>query len=263
MSSCCAPQNPKSSKRTDQSAARSEGRSSLSREDRRFDGSIDEMVLVDAGEYRIGTDDTLGFPADGEGPSRIIAVSPFYISKGSVTNAEFAAFTQATLYRTEAERFGWSFVFHSHVPKVLLKRGKARSVAGLAWWLAVDGASWSKPEGPGSTYRNRMDYPAVHITWNDAMAYCQWAGCRLPTEAEWEVAARGGMESKTYVWGNDFMPKGSFRCNTWQGDFPDVDTGEDGYAGTCPTKAFAPNGYGLYNMAGNVWEWCLDWFSPP
>lgn len=210
----------------------------------------------------MGTESDEGFPDDGEGPIREITLSPFFIDVHAVSNERFAEFVQVTDYVTEAERFGWSFVFQGHVPKHLKKSESVRRVPGLDWWLAVEGACWFRPEGRGSNVRKRQNYPAVHLSWNDASAFARWAGKRLPTEAEWEYAARGGLENKTFVWGDELRPGGKHMCNIWQGTFPDQDTGEDGYAGTCPVDSYSANGFGLYNMAGNVWEWCSDWFSP-
>jgi formylglycine-generating enzyme required for sulfatase activity len=218
------------------------------------------MVALAGGEFLMGTDDGEGFPADGEGPVRRVRVRPFLMDRRAVTNAQFAEFVQATGYKTEAERFGWSYVFHQFVTP----RGRDLVIGTIAeapWWWAVKRAYWAKPEGPDSTLRHRRDHPVVHVSWNDAMAYCAWAGKRLPTEAEWECAARGGLEQKRYPWGDELLQGGSHRCNIWQGRFPDVNTGADGYLGTAPAGAFPPNGYGLYNVAGNVWEWCADWFS--
>ncbi len=201
-----------------------------------------------------------GFSADGEGPVREIDVTPFFIDETAVTNAQFGRFVRATRYVTEAERFGWSFVFHSFVSRKVT-RAVDQAVAEAPWWWRVDGASWRRPNGPGSGIGRVMDHPVVHVSWNDALAYCTWTGKRLPTEAEWEIAARGGLESKTYAWGDELTPGGRHMCNIWQGRFSDVNTNDDGYTGTAPAKSFDPNGFGLYNVAGNVWEWQADWFS--
>jgi len=223
--------------------------------------STTDMVLLDGGEFLMGTDDDEGFPADGEGPVRAVRLKPFYIDKFAVTNEQFAKFVEETGYVTEAERFGWSFVFHLLVPP-RIARTVTRAALATPWWWPVKGACWKHPEGPYTGIRNRMDHPVVHVSWNDAMAYCEWAGKRLPTEAEWEYAARGGLVQAKFPWGDELVPGGEHRCNVWQGRFPDVNTAEDGYVGTAPVHAYQPNGYGLYNVVGNVWEWCSDWFSP-
>ncbi len=220
------------------------------------------MVRLQGGRFLMGTDTAEGFPQDGEGPVREVTLRPFWIDSTTVTNRLFQQFVEATGYRTEAERFGWSFVFWLHLPKARFKELVEDTVRAAPWWCKVRGAQWNAPEGPGSTLLLREDHPVVHVSWNDAVAYAQWTGQRLPTEAEWEYAARGGLEQKTYPWGDKLRPQGKHMCNIWQGDFPNHDTGDDGYAGTCPVQAFPPNGYGLYSMTGNTWEWCADWFSP-
>lgn len=219
------------------------------------------MIALSGGTFWMGTDTDQGFPLDGEGPVREVMLAPFLLDRTPVTNARFRQFVQATGYKTEAEVFGWSFVFWAHVPKERFDELVEDTVAAAQWWCKVPGARWDAPEGPGSTVRGRDDYPVVHVSWNDAMAYAAWTGQRLPTEAEWEYAARGGLVQKLYAWGDELTPGGEHRCNIWQGTFPVNDTAEDGYAGTCPVEAFAANGFGLYSMTGNCWEWCADWFG--
>ncbi|WP_256217330.1 formylglycine-generating enzyme family protein [Paenibacillus sp. OV219] len=218
------------------------------------------MIFLQGGEFLMGSDDQEGFPGDGERPVRRVVIDPFYIDPCAVSNAEFKAFADATGYATEAEVFGSSFVFHLLVPREVVDKVR-QAVQHTPWWWNVEGASWRDPEGPGTGIEDRMDHPVTHISWNDAMAYCKWSGKRLPTEAEWEYAARGGLVQKRYPWGDLLKPDGEHRCNIWQGKFPDKNNASDGYVGTAPIRAFAPNGYGLYNMSGNVWEWCSDWFS--
>lgn len=222
--------------------------------------SKDGMIYLPGGEFLMGTDSKEGFPEDGEGPVRPVKVNPFYIDAATVTNVQFAEFVEDTGYTTEAEKFGWSFVFHLLISE-RVKETVTQVVQRTPWWWVVEGAYWRKPEGPDSSVGDRMDHPVIHVSWNDAIAYCQWAGKRLPTEAEWEYAARGGLEQKTYPWGDVLKPNGVHYCNIWQGKFPEKNTASDGYIGTAPAVSFPPNWYGLYNVAGNVWEWCSDWFS--
>lgn len=220
------------------------------------------MVQLPGGKFLMGTDSVEGFPQDGEGPVREVSLSPFLIDKYPVTNELFANFIAATSYKTEAERFGWSFVFLGHIPRERRQELIEDTAAAAPWWCKVRGAKWNTPEGPYSDVRSRGKHPVVHVSWNDAEAFCRWSGQRLLTEAEWEYAARGGLEQKTYPWGDKLRPGGEHRCNIWQGVFPDEDTGDDGYKGTSPVDAFPPNGFGIYSVAGNAWEWCADWFSP-
>jgi formylglycine-generating enzyme required for sulfatase activity len=175
-----------------------------------------------------------------------------------VTNRQYAEFVSDTAWTSDAERYGWSFVFGGLLPDDF---PPTRGVDGAPWWRQVMGADWSHPEGPQSDVSDRWDHPVVHVSWNDAQAYCAWVGGRLPTEAEWEVAARGGLEGRPFPWGDELEPDGEHRMNVFQGEFPGGDTGADGYVGTAPVDAFRPNGYGLSNMCGNVWEWCADWFD--
>ena len=198
-----------------------------------------EMVFIRGGTFRMGTDD--GMPH--EGPAHEVTVKSFWIDRHEVTVAEFARFVEATRYVTEAERFGWSGVFDARTGD----------------WTRVDGANWRQPEGIGSQAQPRE--PVTQVSWNDAQEYARWAGKRLPTEAEWEYAARGGLAGRRYAWGDDLRPHGRPVANWWQGHFPDRDTGEDGFTGRAPVGSFAPNNFGLHDVAGNVWEWCADWFD--
>lgn len=223
--------------------------------------STEGMIYLEGGEFWMGTDSSEGFPADGEGPVRKVTVSPFYLDPYAVTNAQFKEFIDDTGYRTDAEQYGWSYVFHLLVSEET-KQQVDQVPQQTPWWYKVDGAYWLKPEGPDSNLSDRWNHPVVHVSWNDAIAYCNWAGKRLPTEAEWEYAARGGLERKTYPWGNTLKKDGKHMCNIWQGKFPAKNHASDGYISTAPVDAYEPNGYGFYNMAGNVWEWCADWFSP-
>lgn len=220
-------------------------------------GSTAGMVRIPAGIFRMGTDEPT-FLADGEHPLRRIRLKSFWIDRHAVSNARFARFVDATGYRTEAEAYGWSFVFHAFVAS---DSGATRGAPSASWWRQIFGANWQHPEGPGSGIEDRATHPAVHLSWNDAVALAGWEGKRLATEAEWEYAARGGLEGAIYPWGDELLSDGRHRCNIWQGRFPHHDTVEDGYHGTCPIDAFEANGYGLWNMTGNVWEWCADWFT--
>jgi sulfatase modifying factor 1 len=221
-----------------------------------------DMALVPAASFLMGSNDHAAYPADGEGPQRAVQLSAFRIDTVAVTNRQFTRFVQETGYRTDAERIGWSFVFYALVhPKAVQSVRKDTGVALSPWWLAVSGACWHAPEGPGSCVGDRPDHPVVQVSWFDAQAFARWAGKRLPTEAQWEAAARGGIVGATYPWGNELAPDGHHRCNIWQGRFPQDNTAQDGYLGTAPARSFEPNAYGLFNVVGNVWEWCADWWS--
>ena len=224
-------------------------------------GSTEEMIRLDGGPFLMGTDSKEAFPEDGEGPVREINVDPFYIDRYPVTNELFAEFVRATDYRTEAERFGWSFVFRGDLSPEAISLLVEDTVLSAPWWCKVSGADWRHPEGPDSGIAARPHHPVVHVSWNDATAFANWAGKRLPSEAEWEYAARGGLEQKLYPWGDELTPHGRHLCNIWQGVFPTVNTAEDGFSSTAPVDAFPPNGFDLYSVTGNAWEWCADWFD--
>ena len=232
------------------------------------------MLLIPSGEFTMGTNDVSSFP--NERPAHQVRVEGFWIDEHDVTNAEFAKFVDATGYVTTAEKKPDWEELKKQLPPGTPKPDDSVLVAGSlvftptsrpvplndlsAWWRWVPGASWRHPEGPGSTIEARENHPVVQVSWDDAVAYAKWAGKRLPTEAEWEFAARGGLEGKRYAWGDEFRPNGKHMANTWQGLFPVTNSAEDGFVGTSPVKSFPPNGYGLYDMAGNVWQWCSDWY---
>jgi len=220
------------------------------------------MIALEGGSFLMGSEDDQVNPHDGEGPVREVTLDPFLIDPYPMMNRDFSAFIEDTGYQTEAERFGWSFVFWSHIPKKRFAELVEDTVRDAPWWCKVPGARWNAPRGPGSSLAGLEDHPVVHVTWNDAQAFCAWSGLRLATEAEWESAARGGLVQRLYPWGDSLRPNGEYRCNIWQGVFPEHDNGEDGYTGTCPVDAFPANGFGLFSMTGNTWEWCADWFSP-
>jgi len=214
-----------------------------------------QTAAIPGGDGLIGTD-RVKIPLDGEGPCRATKLKLFHITITAITNDQFVTFVEDTGYVTEAERFGWSFVFHAHVPDAI---GETQALLSHQWWRRVDGARWRLVNGPGSEADFRGEHPVVHVSWADAKAFATWAGGRLPTEAEWEHAARGGLGDVAYPWGDrhpdddDFFP-----CNIWQGRFPNENTSADGYAATAPAKSFEPNAFGLYNMCGNVWEWTSE-----
>lgn len=225
------------------------------------------MVWIPGGTFWMGCE-SCGMPD--ALPSHVVSVNGFWMDRAPVTNAEFARFVKATGYVTVAER-PLDPRDYPGVPREKLVSGSAvfaptsKAVPldnPLQWWRYTAGANWKHPEGPGSSIRERADHPVVHIAYDDAKAYADWAGKRLPTEAEFEFAARGGLDRHLYPWGNELMPGNKPVANTWQGRFPARDRGEDGYIGTSPVRAFPPNGFGLLDMGGNVWQWCADWYRP-
>ena len=216
------------------------------------------LTRIPGGIFEMGARKST-FPADQDSPRRKVKLRPYRLAAHSVTTADYAHFVAATDYRTVAEQDGWGFVFH-----LMLKAPDDWPISppGLPWWRKVDGACWAAPEGAGSDMAGRQTHPATHIAWFDALAYCQWAGLRLPTEAEWEHAARGGLARRKFPWGDALMPGGAHAMNTFQGRFPMHNNAEDGWLGTAPVDAYRPNGYGMHNMTGNVWEWVHDYFGP-
>lgn len=223
-------------------------------------GGVEDVPMVDVpgGLALIGDESGWAYPEDGEAPVRHTPVNGFRLDVHAVSNSRFTAFVDATGHVTSAERYGWSFVFGGALPDDF---PDTRGVVGAPWWRRVEGASWCHPEGPHSDLDGRADHPVVHVGADDAAAFAAWAGKRLPTEVEWEHAARGGSVT-TFPWGSELEPEGRHLANVWQGDFPSRNTCEDGFFTTCPVHAFPPNGYGLHNMIGNVWEWTADERTP-
>ncbi|MEY3025202.1 MAG: Serine/threonine-protein kinase pkn1 [Planctomycetota bacterium] len=236
------------------------------------------MVWIPGGEFRMGSTDPLARPD--ESPVHRVRVGGFWMDATEVTNAQFRAFVDATGYRTIAERpVDWEEL-KKQVPEGTPKPSDEMLQPGslvftqppadqpapdfFSWWSWVNGADWRHPQGPGSTIEGKDDHPVVQIAYDDAIAYCKWAGKRLPTEAEWEFAARGGLDGKVNVWGDEPVDPGAgkpWRCNIWQGEFPARNTRDDGFDRRAPVRSFPSNGYGLYEMAGNVWEWCADYYA--
>jgi len=222
-----------------------------------------DMAHIPAGRWLLGEDRAIANPGDGEGPVRPVDLPAFLLDKTAVTNQAFASFVGATGYVTEAERLGWSFVFMAQIhPDAVVVADTDASAPD--WWAPVRDACWHRPDGGGSNWRDRRDHPVVHVSWNDAVAFANFAGKRLPGETEWEAAARGGLERAIYGWGDELNPGGRHMCNIWQGRFPLSNSAEDGYLATAPARSFPPNGFGLYNMLGNVWEWTASpWSAEP
>lgn len=232
------------------------------------------MVWVPGGKFLMGASDNQA--RQDEYPQHNVQVPGFWMDATEVTNAQFAEFVKATGYITTAERKPDWEELKKQVPPGTPKPADSLLVAASLvfappsspvplndasiWWRWVTGASWKHPEGPSSTVQGKENFPVVHVSWDDAMAYAKWAGKRLPTEAEWEFAARGGLANQPYTWGTEGVETGKQKANIWQGRFPDINKAEDGFAGAAPVKSFEPNRYGLYDMAGNVWEWCSDWY---
>lgn len=254
---CCAPSGRSAFLR--QAAPR--GRPSPGHADDEVERHSIEQVALRGGAFDMGDQYGDGFPADGETPVHPVELHPFVIDATSVTNADFSKFVERTGYVTEAESFGFSAVFG------LVLAADRDDIVGqpaqTPWWYGVRGADWQHPEGRHSCIDDRGDHPVVHVSWNDAQAYCAWADRRLPTEAEWEFASRGGLKGARFPWGDELMGRdGGWRVNIWQGDFPTSNTRDDGFLTTAPVRSFRPNGYGLWQTVGNVWEWCSDVFSP-
>lgn len=218
---------------------------------------IEKMILIPSGEYQVGIDKAV-IEADKESPKRIVKTNNFYLDKFEVSNKDFTRFVSLTNYKTEAELFGDSFVFDIFLNSTYKEKLKDFRVVQATWWYKVDGADWRHPHGPDSDIANLMDHPVVHVSWTDAREYCKWRGARLPTEAEWEAACRGGSRDTKYPWGDKLFPNKTYMANIWQGTFPHHNSAKDGFVGTNPVELFPQNDFGLHNMAGNVWEWTED-----
>ncbi len=222
------------------------------------------MILIHGGEFEMGGNNTQA--REDELPVHKMKVGDFWMDETEVTNGQFKKFSDATGYITTAEK---DFEYRDEQGKIVFQKAGSLVFNPLkpgaeanpnTWWKFVEGADWRHPQGPGSSIIGRENFPVVHISWYDALEYCKWSGKRLPTEAEWEYAARGGLTDNIYSWGNEAVNAGNPKCNSWNGDFPYLNTRTDRYERAAPVKSYAPNGFGLYDMAGNVWEWCEDWY---
>jgi formylglycine-generating enzyme required for sulfatase activity len=236
------------------------------------------MVWIPGGEFSMGTEDPTRMTCEGHGddpmhdarPIHRVVVDGFWMDETEVTNEQYAKFVEATGYVTVAERRPKPEDFPGVPPEALVPGsilftptdGPVPLGNFMAWWRYEAGANWRRPTGVGSDIRGKENYPVVHVAYEDAVAYAKWAGKRLPTEAEWEFAARGGKAGKPFVWGEEFKPGGKWMANIYEGLFPVKDLGSDGYVGAAPVRQYPANGYGLYDIAGNVWEWCADWYRP-
>ena len=224
------------------------------------------MIWVEGGDFSMGSE--RHYPE--EAPVRRVRVDGFWIDQHPVTNDEFARFVRKTGYQTVAERAPDPADYPDAKPELLVAASSVFVPPShpvpltdpYAWWTWVPGADWRHPQGPGSSVKKKPDHPVVHVAWDDVIAYAEWVGKDVPTEAEWEYAARGGLDGADYAWGDDLNPDGRWMANSWQGDFPRENTGDDGYVGTSPVGRYPANGYGLVDMIGNVWEWTADWYGP-
>ena len=249
---CCSPTLPEEERAARSRAARPvpAGRTGAA-------GHSIDQVSVPGQTFLMGDATGAGNPGDGEIPVHEVWIDGFQLDATSVTNSAFTRFIAETGYRTEAEVFGYSAVFY------LALEANLDDILGqppdVPWWLGVHGADWEHPAGPLSSVEGLSEHPVVHVSWNDALAYCAWAGRRLPTEAEWECASRGGLRGRLYPWGDEWGD--IHRCNIWQGVFPATNTREDGWLTTAPVHTFEPNAYGVWQSVGSVWEWCSDWWD--
>jgi sulfatase modifying factor 1 len=225
----------------------------------------DDMAWIPGGQFTMGSD--RHYPE--EAPAHAVSVDGFWIDPHPVTNVEFQAFVEATGYRTIAESAADPSMYPGADPAILAPASAVFTPPShpvdlrypYRWWSYVPGADWRHPGGSGTSLRDRLDHPVTHVAWPDVLAYAEWAGKQIPTEAEWEYAARGGLPDSEFAWGDELNPDGRYMANTWHGEFPYENLELDGYAGTSPVGAFPPNGYGLCDMIGNVWEWTCDWYA--